>query len=208
MVKGGFSVECKFCFKGTFLSFLLKSGLWFLFRACRFLNGTPKLGFVEREMCLKKKMGSKLPPSLIQESTQTNPDFSQWWLSDKNLETLFAVQRKIFSVTKEKISLWTINALILYNLLNACIVFCQEKPDGLLSSLWDPLLKISDNPLPYRDVVLPCLNNADTRVSGQGCASLGLSWHAQVLSSGRLLISPTFEMKFASAYSPETILCL
>ena len=30
--------------------------------------------------------------------------------------------------------------------------------------------------------MLPCLNNADTRVSGQGCASLGLSWHAQVTS--------------------------
>ena len=31
-----------------------------------------------------------------------------------------------------------------------------------------------------RDLVLPCLNNADTRVSGQGCTFLGLSWHAEV----------------------------
>jgi len=32
---------------------------------------------------------------------------------------------------------------------------------------------------PPTDLVLPCLNNADTRVSGQGCTFLGLSWHAE-----------------------------
>jgi len=40
------------------------------------------------------------------------------------------------------------------------------------------------------DVVLPCLSNADTRVSGQGCASLGLSWHAQESSQCPLLPFP------------------
>ena len=44
-----------------------------------------------------------------------------------------------------------------------------------------PLLEDQLTRVTLRDLVLPCLNNADTRVSGQGCSFLGLSWHAEVI---------------------------
>jgi len=41
-----------------------------------------------------------------------------------------------------------------------------------------------------RDLKMDCLNNADGRITGQGCSSLGLSWHDQVTEPCPLLPFP------------------
>jgi len=41
-----------------------------------------------------------------------------------------------------------------------------------------------------RDIVLPCLMNTDSRVTGQGCSTYGLSWHDQKVEPCSLLPAP------------------